>query len=117
MFVICREALWDLFAEKTGGDLTFRARIGGSPFNMAVGLARLGVDAGLMTGLSTDDLGARLDEAPAREGVSRDLPQRVPRRITLWLVDIAEDDRAGGGTAAGDSGSERAPERAPERGA
>ena len=65
MFVVCGEALWDLFAEEAEDGLTFRARIGGSPFNVAVGLARLQTDAALMTGLSTDRLGARLDAALA----------------------------------------------------
>ncbi len=42
MFVVCGEALWDLFAVEQGGALEFDARIGGSPFNVAVGLSRLG---------------------------------------------------------------------------
>lgn len=112
MFVVCGEALWDLFAEETGDELTFRARIGGSPFNVAVGLARLGQSAGLMTGLSTDRLGVRLDNALAREGVSRDLLRRVPNRTTLSLVDIAED----GGPSYefyGDNAADRAVEEVP----
>lgn len=113
MFAVCGEALWDLFAEETGDDLTFRARIGGSPFNVAVGLARLGTGAALMTGLSTDRLGARLDAALAREGVSRDLLARTPRPTTLSLVDIAED---GGPSYVfyGDGAADRAVDTAPQ---
>ncbi|MEO0361981.1 MAG: PfkB family carbohydrate kinase, partial [Pseudomonadota bacterium] len=59
MFAVCGEALWDLFAVE-GEGLSFDARPGGSPFNVAVGLARLGVDAALLGGVSTDPLGARL---------------------------------------------------------
>ncbi|MFT4793556.1 MAG: fructokinase [Paracoccaceae bacterium] len=116
MFVVCGEALWDLFAEQTSDDLIFRARIGGSPFNVAVGLARLGVDAALMTGLSTDRLGARLDAVLAHEGVSRDLLQRVPDRTTLSLVDIAGD---GGPSYVfyGDGAADRAVVAVPEFGA
>ncbi|MFT6772580.1 MAG: fructokinase [Paracoccaceae bacterium] len=88
MFVVCGEALLDLFADESGAGLSFRARIGGSPFNVAVGLARLGAASALMTGLSADRLGARLDAALAEEGVSRDLLQRVAAHTTLSLVDI-----------------------------
>ncbi len=38
MILVCGEALFDLFAENGEGDrLTLDARIGGSPFNVAVG--------------------------------------------------------------------------------
>ena len=43
-FLVCGEALFDLF--QTGGDesgtLVFEARAGGSPFNVAIGIVRLG---------------------------------------------------------------------------
>ena len=40
--VVCGEALMDVFAlEDTPTGLSLEARIGGSPFNVAVGLARL----------------------------------------------------------------------------
>ena len=44
MFIVCGEALFDVFAEAerpTG--IAFDGRIGGSPFNVALGLARLGI--------------------------------------------------------------------------
>ena len=63
MFVVCGEALYDLFASEGPQGLSFDARIGGSPFNVAVGLARLGQPSGLMTGMSTDNLGRRLRAA------------------------------------------------------
>jgi fructokinase len=115
MFVVCGEALWDLFAEETDGELTFRARIGGSPFNVAVGLARLGSETALMTGLSTDRLGARLDDALAREGVSRKLVLHTAKRTTLSVVDIAED---GGPSYVfyGDDAADRAVQTVPEFG-
>ena len=115
MFTVCGEALWDLFAAP-GDDFRqvgFDARIGGSPFNVAVGLARLGCETALCGGLSTDRLGARLDAALAAEGVSRDLLVRVPNRSTISLVDLGED---GGPSYAfyGEGAADRALERAPE---
>ncbi len=42
MFLVCGEALMDVFASgETPTGLTLDARVGGSPFNVAVGLARL----------------------------------------------------------------------------
>lgn len=94
MFLICGEALWDMFAvedsaAKDGCGLSFDARIGGSPFNVAVGLARLGQDAALLTGLSTDRLGDRLNAALDAEGVATQFLVRRDRPSTISLVDLA----------------------------
>jgi fructokinase len=88
MFVVCGEALWDLFAIDGPSGLSFDARSGGSPFNVAVGLARLGQRAALLTGLSTDGLGRRLEATLEREGVATDLLRRSDRPTTLSIVDL-----------------------------
>lgn len=91
MFVVCGEALWDLFGREGSDGLSFDARVGGSPFNVAVGLARLDQSAALLTGLSTDLLGQRLFEALGRERVSTSCVRRSPRPTTLSLVDLGPD--------------------------
>ncbi|MEM9012768.1 MAG: carbohydrate kinase [Pseudomonadota bacterium] len=91
MFLVCGEALWDLFAAEGPGGLSFDARIGGSPFNVAMGLARLGERVGLLTGLSTDPLGRRLYAALAREGVAADYLLERAEPTTLSLVDLSAD--------------------------
>jgi len=91
MFVVCGEALYDLFAGEGPEGLGFDARIGGSPFNVAVGLARLGQKTALLTGISTDRLGQRLTAALEREGVSTELLLRTPNPTTLSLVDVGPD--------------------------
>jgi fructokinase len=91
MFVVCGEALWDLFAQDAPGGLTFDARIGGSPFNVAVGLARLDQPVALFTGLSTDRLGQRLADALEVERVRTDLLKRVALPTTLSVVDLGLD--------------------------
>lgn len=73
MFVVCGEALWDLFGIENAAGLSFDARIGGSPFNVAVGLARLEQPVALFTCLSTDRLGQRLFNALKTEGVETGL--------------------------------------------
>jgi len=87
MFLICGEALFDLFGENTSGDsVAFDARIGGSPFNVAMGLARLGENAGFFGGISRDALGARLVEKLSAEGVSDRYILRTDYLTTLSLV-------------------------------
>jgi len=88
MFVVCGEALWDLFATEREQGLSFDARIGGSPFNVAVGLARLGQPVGLFTGISTDPLGERLAVALQAEGVRTDFLKRPDRPTTLSVVNV-----------------------------
>ena len=90
MFLVCGEALFDFFLEDEQGPeaATYSARAGGSPFNVAIGLLRLGHDAGLLTGLSRDLLGQRLEQVLAAEGVSTAYAIRTSRPSTLSLVGL-----------------------------
>lgn len=90
MFLSCGEALYDFFpSAETETGFTFDARIGGSPFNVAVGLCRLGCDAALFTGLSSDPLGRRLEQALKDEGVDTAylVTKRNPTTLTLVGLD------------------------------
>jgi hypothetical protein len=61
MIVVCGEALFDVFATgDTPTGMSLDARVGGSPFNVAVGLARLGQPVCLLTQISRGFLGERL---------------------------------------------------------
>ncbi len=88
--LICGEALYDMFldCEDDDGTLRFDARIGGSPFNVAVGISRLGGKSALLTGISRDMLGVRLAAALEREGVDTRFLIRSGRRTTLSLVGL-----------------------------
>jgi fructokinase len=89
MFLVCGEALMDVFAAgDSPAGLALDARVGGSPFNVAVGLARLGQPAALFTGLSQDFLGERLLRALVAEGVSTAAVQRIAAPTTLGLVGL-----------------------------
>jgi fructokinase len=90
MFLVCGEALFDFFLEADQGPAAagFAARAGGSPFNVAVGLSRLGCDAGLLTGLSDDMLGRRLARVLAAEGVSTAYAVATDRPTTISLVGL-----------------------------
>ena len=90
MLLICGEALYDMFLDREDDDgtLRFDARIGGSPFNVAVGISRLGGRSALLTGISKDMLGVRLAAALEREGVDTGFLIRSGRRTTLSLVGL-----------------------------
>lgn len=92
MFLVCGEALYDLFVEEeTPAGFRIDARIGGSPFNVAVGLARLGRRAALLAGVSTDPFGARLASTLEAEGVETRFLARLPNPTTLAVVALGEN--------------------------
>lgn len=88
MYLVCGEALYDVFVgeEDLSGGLALEARAGGSPFNVAIGLARLGSRVGLLAGLSSDQLGERLRARLGAEGVDQRFLVRMDRPTTLSLV-------------------------------
>ncbi|MGZ9706649.1 carbohydrate kinase family protein [Pseudomonas sp. GNP013] len=92
MYLVCGEALFDFFSEEeVGGQaakLNYRAIAGGSPFNVAVGLRRLGIEAGLFGGLSTDFLGRRLLQVLKDEGVSERFLLEFAAPTTLSMVAV-----------------------------
>ena len=89
MFLSCGEALFDFFpSAETDSGFMFDARIGGSPFNVAVGLSRLGRGAALFTGLSSDPLGRRLERTLVDEGVDTTWLVRKQNQTTLALVGL-----------------------------
>lgn len=93
MFVVCGEALFDFFVEPsdTGSrpsHLHYQAIAGGSPFNVAIGLRRLGVASALFSGLSGDFLGNRLRQVLQHEGVDTDYLVTVDAPTTLSLVGL-----------------------------
>lgn len=87
MFVVCGEALMDVFAEgRSDTGLPLDARMGGSPFNAAVGLARLGQPVGFFGPVSNDFLGARLMQGLLDEGVDTRITPRTEAPTTLSLI-------------------------------
>ena len=89
MFVVCGEALFDVFATgETPTGVSLDARVGGSPFNLATGLARMGQPVGLLTQMSNGFLGERLMRALAAEGVYTGLVQRSDAPTTISLIGL-----------------------------
>ncbi len=89
MFVVCGEALFDVFATgETPTGMAMDARIGGSPFNVAIGLARLGQPVAFLSQISRGFLGERLMRALAAEGVAASTVQRSEAPTTLSLIGV-----------------------------
>ncbi|GAB3469175.1 carbohydrate kinase [Massilia terrae] len=89
MIVVCGEALFDVFPEQqTRTGLQLSARIGGSPFNLAVGLARLGVPPLFFGGLSNDLFGQRLASALTEEQVDISAAPRLDAQSALVMVSV-----------------------------
>lgn len=91
MFLVCGEALMDVFATgETPVGVALDARVGGSPFNVAVGLARLRQPVAFASGISTDAFGQRLLRALQAEGVDTSTVQRQVAGTTLSVVSADE---------------------------
>ncbi|SEL80569.1 fructokinase [Bosea lupini] len=92
MILVCGEALIDLFVgPPEGTEMPARAVAGGSPFNVAVGLARLGVETGFLGGISHDRFGTLLAEILTHEGVDDRFLVRTDRLSTISAIATARD--------------------------
>jgi fructokinase len=82
------EALIDLV--ETGDDEPRLARPGGSPYNVAIGLARLGRPTAFVGRLSHDPLGTILRNHAARSGVDLSLSVDANEPTTVALVELVD---------------------------
>jgi fructokinase len=92
MFLICGEALYDVFVDPLDTDVRRKvgltAKAGGSPYNVAVALARLGCAASLATEIAEDTLGRNLEIRLQLEGVDRQFIRRTAKSTPLAMVDV-----------------------------
>ncbi|SCY07067.1 carbohydrate kinase family protein [Microvirga guangxiensis] len=87
MILVCGEALIDLFVgSPSPAGLSAEAVAGGSPFNVAIGIGRLGRPAAFLSTLSEDAFGIFLAGRLADVGVSASYLQRCPNPTTLSVV-------------------------------
>ena len=85
MILISGEALIDLIPDPVAVG-RYDAVLGGSPYNVAIGLARLGGRASFVSRLSADPNGENLAAALVEAGVDLSLLARDPRPTTLAFV-------------------------------
>jgi fructokinase len=87
MILVCGEALIDLFVfDDPSGRLKTEAALGGSPFNVAIALSRLGQRSAFYGGISTDHFGCVLAEKLGAEGVDLSYVVRSDRLTTISVV-------------------------------
>lgn len=98
-FVVLGEALIDIFAEK-GVPLraakTLSPSPGGAPANVAVALARLGVEVGFIGKVGTDDYGTYLIDLLAGEGVDTayfEADSRAPTMLAIVATPSATEQQ------------------------
>ena len=79
------EALIDFIRQGDGG---YRAHLGGSPYNVAIGLARQGVNTCYLSTLASDSFGDQFHANLVNEGVSLPISRRSAWPTSLALVNI-----------------------------
>jgi fructokinase len=89
MIVSCGEALIDFVPSRTAsGELAYVPRPGGSPFNVAVTVGRLGASAGFLGSVSADFFGAQLVAALRTSKVDVGYVSVMERPSTLAFVNL-----------------------------
>ena len=87
MILCCGEALIDMLPVHTGkGESAFLPVVGGSVFNSAVSLGRLGIDTGFFSGLSQDFFGKMLCGTLSEANVDYSFAPLSDRPTTLAFV-------------------------------
>jgi fructokinase len=82
------EALIDFIADEDGA---YRPHLGGSPYNVAIGLARQGIAVSYLSPLSEDSFGDQLRDSLQAENVALPITRRSLRPTSLALVAIDND--------------------------
>ncbi len=91
MILSCGEALIDMLPRTTTlGEPAFSPYAGGSVFNTAIALGRLGAPAGFFSGLSTDMLGEILTDTLTASQVDTTLCARSNRPTTVAFVKLVD---------------------------
>ncbi len=96
MFVVGGESLIDLVQERPDADGVVRmtAHQGGSPYNCAIALSKLGNDTGFLCPISRDGFGTYLLQPLDEAGVKPLLQERVLAPTTLAVVTLDAEQKA-----------------------
>lgn len=88
----------DLYGQQVGGRLedmaSFAKAVGGCPSNIAIGCARLGLQAGLITRVGDEAMGRFIREQMVREGVDPTGIVTDPERLTALVLLGVRDDKS-----------------------
>jgi fructokinase len=93
MILSCGDALIDFVPLKAAdGCDAVRPAVGGSCLNVAVGIARLGVDAGFVGGISTDLFGRTIADHARASNVDLRYAARSAHQTTLAFVRVVDSE-------------------------
>ena len=88
----------DLYGQQIGSRLeditSFAKSVGGCPTNIAIGSARLGLKAAVVTRVGDEQMGRFIREQLAREGVVTEGVVTDPERLTALVLLSVENDRS-----------------------
>lgn len=95
MFITCGEALYDMFVKPAANGnahgVSIDGVVGGSPLNMALGLARMGNRVSLFTRISNDAFGQRLRAFMREHGINDGYCVATDQPTTLAMVETDEN--------------------------
>ncbi|MEE9333626.1 MAG: carbohydrate kinase [Granulosicoccaceae bacterium] len=97
MFLSCGDSLFDLFVEadsEQAEKVSLNGGPGGSPMNVAFGLARLGNKSSFLSPISNDLYAKRLREFLSRNKVDLSLCPQTDRNTTLAIIEKNQDGSA-----------------------
>ncbi len=87
----------DLYGQQIGSRLedvtSFAKSVGGSPSNIAIGTARLGLKVGLITRVGDEQMGHFVREQMTREGVATSGIKTDPTRLTSLVLLAVQNDK------------------------
>lgn len=92
MFLSCGDALYDVFQTQnpTPTQTQLTAQIGGSPLNVALGLARLGQPVAFLCANSTDAFGEKIQQFLVSEQIDTQHVVRTDKNTSLAMVSVNE---------------------------
>ncbi|NND92359.1 MAG: carbohydrate kinase [Granulosicoccus sp.] len=96
MFISCGDILVDLFNQPTdaAGKVALQGHVGGSPLNVAIGLARLGNESGYLCKNSTDFIGQKISAYMQFNGLRMEWVVPSTLNSTLAMVRTNDDGSA-----------------------
>lgn len=96
MFLCCGDSLFDMFTGPSADPygVTIDGHVGGSPLNVALGLARMGNHSRFFTRVSTDMFGRRISDFMADNGIDASLYVPTKQNTTLAMIGLKADNSA-----------------------
>ena len=94
MILSIGEILADMVGENADGTLTFKAFVGGAPFNVAVNVKKAGANVGFVSRIGKDVIGRFCKAEAEKFGLDRlDLQEDEKRNTTIAFVSLNDGER------------------------